>query len=71
MPGSSRKITIQSQPGSTAKAAKSVERFCPPLSMAPVLASVKMVAGIVLKKDQGPDPDGEIVSVFAARAGPG
>jgi hypothetical protein len=39
----------------------SLERFCPSLSMAPVLAIVKMVAGIVLNKDQGPDPDGEIV----------
>jgi hypothetical protein len=29
--------------------------------MAPVLAIVKMVARIVLNKDQGPDPDGEIV----------
>jgi hypothetical protein len=29
--------------------------------MAPVLAIVKMVAGIVLNKDQSPDPDGEIV----------
>jgi hypothetical protein len=43
------------------KAAISLERFCPSLSMAPVLAIVKMVAGIVLNKDQGPNPDGEIV----------
>lgn len=39
------KVTIRSQPGSTAKAAKSLERFCPSLSMVPVLAIVKMVAG--------------------------
>lgn len=39
----------------------SLERFCPSLSMAPVLAIVKMVAGIVLNMDQGLDPDGEIV----------
>ena len=37
--------------------------------MAPVLAIVKMVAGIVLNKDQGPDPDGEIVKV--SPPGPG
>ena len=55
------KVTIRSQPSSTAKAAISLERFGPTLSMAPVLAIVKMVAGIVLNKDQGPDPDGEIV----------
>jgi hypothetical protein len=29
--------------------------------MAPVVAIEKMVAGFVLNKDQGPDPDGEIV----------
>jgi len=37
--------------------------------MAPVLAIVKMVAGIVLNKDQGPNPDGEIVLV--SPPGPG
>jgi hypothetical protein len=29
--------------------------------MAPVVAIEKLVAGIVLNKDQGPDPDGEMV----------
>src|SRR6516165_1332772 len=60
---------MRSQPGSTAKAVFSLERFCPHLSMAPVLAIVKMVAGIVLNKEQGPNPDGETVSV--SPPGPG
>ena len=38
-------------------------------SMAPVLAIVKMVAGIVRNKDPSPDPDGEIVTV--SPPGPG
>jgi len=29
--------------------------------MAPVVAIEKLAAGIVLNKDQGPDPDGEMV----------
>ena len=33
-------LESQSQPGSAAKAAISLERFCPTLSMAPVLAIV-------------------------------
>jgi hypothetical protein len=38
------------QPGSTAKAAFTLERSCPSRSMAPVLAIVSMVAGVVLKR---------------------
>jgi hypothetical protein len=33
-----------------------MERFCPIYSMAPVVAIVWMVAGIVLKKENGPTP---------------
>ena len=38
----------------------SLERSCPTLSMAPVLAIVWMVAGIVLNKDNGPTPLGRL-----------
>jgi len=38
------------QHGSAAKAVFSLERSCPNFSMAPVLAIVWMVAGVVLKR---------------------
>jgi len=37
-----------------------LERFCPIKSMAPVLAIVRMVAGVVLKKENGPTPMGRL-----------
>jgi len=43
-------LESQSQPGSAAKAAISLVRFCPILSMAPALAIMEMVAGVVLKR---------------------
>jgi hypothetical protein len=46
---------------SAAKAAISLARYCPFLSMAPVIGDCEDGGGIVLNKDQGPDPDGEIV----------
>jgi hypothetical protein len=39
-------LKSQAQHGSTAKAALTLERSCPMESMAPVLAIVKMVAGL-------------------------
>jgi hypothetical protein len=38
----------------------SMERSCPTLSMAPVLAIVRMVAGVALNKDNGPTPLGRL-----------
>jgi hypothetical protein len=41
-----RSIESEPQLGSTAKAVVSLEHICPTKSMAPVLAIVKMVAGL-------------------------
>ena len=38
----------------------SMERSCPNVSMAPVLAIVWMVAGVVLKKESDPTPMGRL-----------
>jgi hypothetical protein len=46
----SARIESEAQHGSAAKAAISLERSCPILSMAPVLAIVWMVASVVLKR---------------------
>ena len=35
-------------------------RFCPKSSMAPVLAIMYMVAGVVLKRESGPTPLGRL-----------
>jgi hypothetical protein len=43
-------LESQSQLGSAAKAAFTLVRFCPNFSMAPVLAIMYMVAGVVLKR---------------------
>jgi hypothetical protein len=44
------------QPDSAVKAVESLERSCPTISMAPVLAITWMVASIVLAKGNGPTP---------------
>jgi len=49
-------LESQLQPDSAVKAVESLERSCPTISMAPVLAITWMVAGIVLAKGNGPTP---------------
>ena len=54
-------LESKAQHGSAAKAVFfSMERSCPTLSMAPVLAIVRMVAGVALNKDNGPTPLGRL-----------
>jgi len=55
------------QSDSTVKAVLSLERFCPILSMAPVLAITWMVARIVLEKGNGSTPMERLCN-FATRA---
>ena len=62
-------LQSQPQPGSAAKAVFSLERSCPKTSMAPVLAIVWMVAGVVLKRIAARPRWGDCVG-FADRAGP-
>src|SRR2546425_7570404 len=65
---SSVQLESEAQSGSTAKAAYSLERSCPNISMAPVLTIVKMVAALSWK-GKGPTPL-ERLGSFVDRAEP-